>query len=186
MENGHKEKPIINIQSIKTAIAATLCALIYIALGRNPTFASIGAIFAVGSNMENSKLSGGNRFVGTVIGGLLGIALFRIYIIFHPEGGKNDLLMAVLLFVGVLLLISLSIVCKWPGAVQAGGVVLCIMLYSTPVENYVHYAFNRMLDTFFGVCMGVGISYLIQPGRLRPLMKLLNIRAKEKIGSAVE
>ena len=76
-------------RNIKTALAATLCALLYFLVGRNPTFACIGAIFGVGSDMDNSRLNGGNRFFGTIIGGLLGMLLFRLYIIFYPDGSKH-------------------------------------------------------------------------------------------------
>ena len=62
-------------RNVKTALSASLCALIYYFLGRNPAFACIGAIFGMGADMEHSRLHGGNRLFGTIIGGLLGIAL---------------------------------------------------------------------------------------------------------------
>ena len=74
----------IGQRNVKTALAATLCAALYFMVGQNPTFACIGAIFGMGSDMENSKLNGGNRFWGTIIGGFLGMLLFRIYICFYP------------------------------------------------------------------------------------------------------
>ena len=76
----------VGMRNIKTAIAATLCALIYLPLHRNPTFACIGAIFGMGSDTEDSKLNGGNRLFGTIIGGVLGMLLYRVYIIFYPDG----------------------------------------------------------------------------------------------------
>lgn len=151
----------IGMRSFKTALAAVLCALIYIPLDENPTFACIGAIFGLGNSYENSKLNGGNRFIGSVIGGLLGMFLFRVYIIFHPEGSNNDLLMAALLFVGILMLITLSRICRWPGAVQAGGVVLCIILYNTPTETFVSYALNRIFDTGIGVLVAIVVNALL-------------------------
>ena len=72
-------------QNIKTALAATLVALLYLLVDRNPTFACIGAIFGTGSSMSNSRLNGGNRFFGTIIGGVLGMILVRLYIVFHPD-----------------------------------------------------------------------------------------------------
>ena len=52
--------PKIGMRNIKTALAAALCALIYYFLDRSPAFACIGAIFGMGSDLENSKLHGGN------------------------------------------------------------------------------------------------------------------------------
>ena len=92
--------PRVGMRNIKTATAAALCALVYFFLDRSPAFACIGAIFGMGSDLENSRLHGGNRLFGTLIGGLLGMALFRVYLIFYPNGG-HSLLLVPLVFVGV-------------------------------------------------------------------------------------
>ena len=145
------------MRNLKTAFAATLCALLYLPFGRNPTFACIGAIFGMGSDMSNSKLSGGNRLFGTIIGGCVGMCMFRIYICFYPDGGTTLGLMP-FLFVGVIILILISTGFKWPGAIQPGGVVLCIVLFNTPVESYVTYSLARILDTGIGVLVGLVVN----------------------------
>ena len=154
--------PKIGMRNIKTALAAALCALIYYFLDRSPAFACIGAIFGMGSDLENSKLHGGNRLFGTVIGGLLGMALFRIYLIFYPNGG-HTLLLVPLVFVGTVALILLCQI-FWVGGVQPGGVVLCIILFSTPVESYVTYALNRIFDTGIGVIMALVVNSVFPGG----------------------
>lgn len=152
-------------RNFKTALAATLCALVYFFVGRNPTFACIGAIFGLGSDMDNSRLNGGNRFFGTIFGGLLGMLLFRLYIIFYPDGSKHPL-MLLFLFIGVVALILVSQWFRWPGAVQPGGVVLCIILFNTPVDTYISYSLDRMLDTGIGVAMALLVNYLLPRERL--------------------
>ena len=154
--------PGVGMRNIKTAIAASLCALVYYYIGRSPAFACIGAIFGMGSDMEDARKNGGNRLFGTLIGGLLGMALFRIYLIFVPDG-SHSLLLVPLTFIGTVLLILL---CQmfWVGGVQAGGEVLCILLFNTPVNAYVSYALNRILDTAVGVLVALTISYLFPRG----------------------
>ena len=155
--------PKVGMRNIKTSLAAAICALIYAFFpDRSPAFACIGAIFGMGSDLENSKLNGGNRFFGTIIGGLIGIVLFRFYLIFYPEGGHH-LLLVPLTFVGTMILIVL---CQmfWVGGVQPGGVVLCIVLFNTPVDTYVSYAFNRMFDTGVGVLVALIINSLFLGG----------------------
>ena len=154
----------IGMRNIKTAFAATLCALIYLLINRNPTFACIGAVFGMGGDLGQSKLSGGNRLFGTIIGGLIGMGLFRIYIIFHPEGGFKPL-MLLLLFAGVVVMILISTAVKWPGAIQPGGVMLCIILFNTPVESYIAYSLNRILDTAIGVIIALLINFLLPQER---------------------
>lgn len=83
---------------------------------RNPTFACIGAIFGMGSSFMQSRLHGGNRFFGTMVGGFIGMGLFAIYMELFPDG-SNAWVLIPLTFVGVIILILL---CQhiWVGGVQ--------------------------------------------------------------------
>lgn len=155
--------PRIGMRNVKTSVAVAICALIYAFFPtRSPAFACIGAIFGMGSDLQNSKLHGGNRFFGTIIGGVIGIVLFRIYLIFYPQGGHTWLLVP-LSFVGTMILIVL---CQmfWVGGVQPGGVVMCIVLFNTPVENYIPYALNRMFDTGVGVIVALLVNSFFPGG----------------------
>lgn len=160
----------VGMRNVKTALSATLCALLYLPFNRNPTFACIGAIFGMGNDMGHSWLNGGNRLFGTIIGGFLGMGLFHIYIQFFPDGGTNLALMPYL-FVGVIVLILASQFFKWPGAIQPGGVVLCIILFNTPVDTYVSYSLNRMFDTGVGVMISLLINFILPRERV---LKILN------------
>lgn len=179
MDKSVRKRPLhIGQQNIKSAIAATLTALLYLLVGRNPTFACIGAIFGTGSSMEMSKLHGGNRFFGTIFGGLLGMGLFRLYLVFRPDGEPTPLLLA-FLFVGVIVLILVSRF-FWVGGVQPGGVVLCILLYNTPVETYVSYSINRIIDTGIGVAIALCISWLLPRHRMYKILEFLHLRKKSE------
>ena len=166
-------------RNVKSAMAATLTALIYFIIGRNPTFACIGAIFGMGSDMDNSRLNGGNRFFGTIIGGVLGMLLFRLYICFYPEGGYSFLLL-VLLFIGVVILIVASQVFHGPGAVQPGGVVLCIILFNTPVDTYISYSVWRMIDTGIGVAVALWLNWVLPRERFTRILEAAHLRRKGK------
>lgn len=168
----------VGLRNFKTALSASLCALIYFFIDRNPTFACIGAVFGMGSTMEDSKLHGGNRLFGTVIGGLLGILLFHIYLSFFPDG-ENRFLLIPFLFIGVMVLILLS-QAFWVGAVQPGSVVLCIVLFNTPVDTYVSYSLNRMADTAVGVVISLLINYLLPRERLVRWLEMLKLRRPKK------
>ena len=154
--------PGVGMRNVKTALAAAFCALAYYFVGRSPAFACIGAIFGMGSDMEDSRKNGGNRLFGTLIGGLLGMLLFRICLIFKPDGAYT-LWLVPLTFIGTVILIVL---CQmvWVGGVQPGGVVLCILLFNTPVESYVSYALYRILDTTIGVLVAWAVSYVFPRG----------------------
>lgn len=154
--------PGVGMRNVKTALAAAFCAFIYYFFDRSPAFACIGAIFGMGSDMEDSRKNGGNRLFGTLIGGLLGMMLFRLYLFMEPTG-KYTLWLVPLTFVGTVILIVL---CQmfWVGGVQPGGVVLCILLFNTPVDTYISYALYRILDTTIGVLVAWAVSYIFPRG----------------------
>lgn len=162
MEKKEHRLPGIGMRNIKTAIAAALCAFVYYFLDRSPAFACIGAIFGMGGDLAQSKQHGGNRLFGTLIGGLLGMALFWVYIQFYPQAGPSLFLVA-LTFVGVVALIWLCQI-FWLGGIQPGGVVLCIILFNTPVETYVSYALNRIFDTAVGVVVALIVNSIFPGG----------------------
>ena len=62
-EPVHAPFPGLGLRSLKTAFATTLIALLYYLCNRNPTFACIGVLFGLGSNMRASRLTGVNRLV---------------------------------------------------------------------------------------------------------------------------
>ena len=158
----HHILPKVGLRNIKTALAASLCALVYYFLDRSPAFACIGAIFGMGGSYEQSRLHGGNRFFGTLVGGFIGMGLFAFYMHLFPDG-SNRWFLVPLTFIGVVVLIVL---CQyiWVGGVQPGGVVLCILLFNTPVESYVSYALYRILDTTIGVLVAWAVSYVFPRG----------------------
>lgn len=167
----------IGQRNFKTAFAATLCAAIYMIFDANPTFACIGAIFGLGSDMENSKLNGGNRLFGTIFGGLLGMALFKIYLLFYPDGHARPLIL-LFIFVGIIFLVKISLFLKWPGAIPPGGVVLCIILYNTPVDTFVTYSLHRIADTAIGVAVALLVNYLMP--RERTTKMLIKLKFKKE------
>ena len=143
-------------RTIKTAVTAMLVAMVYCLLDRNPAFACIGVIFGMGMDIPDSIKNGGNRLFGTLIGGLLSIVVFWIYLRFYPQGG-HSMLLAVLL---------------------GAATVVLIVLFSTPVETYVSYALNRILDTALGVIAAWLVNYFLPRARVVALWE----RFKKCIG----
>ena len=85
-----------------------------------------------------------------------------------------------LLFVGVILLVLICQFFLVPGAIQAGGVVLCIIMFNTPVDQYISYPLNRIFDTAIGVIIGIIVNMLISRERVDRVRKFLKLRKKNK------
>ena len=169
-------RPRVGLRNIKTALAAALCALVYYFFDRSPAFACNGAIFGMGSDFGTSKLHGGIRFFGTLVGGFIGMGLFAIYAALFPDGSNRWFLIP-LTFVGVVVLI---VACQyiWVGGIQPGGVVLCIILFNTPMDTYISYALNRIFDTGVGVLAALLVNSMLPGGFTFPWME----RLYEKMG----
>ena len=172
MEKNHSPYHI-GLRNVNTAFAATLCALLYYPTGHNPTFACIGAIFGMGSDMNSSMFSGFTRLFGTIFGGFIGIFLYSIYLLCYPDGSTHFLLF-VLLFIGVNILIIFGMVFEWPNTIQPGGVVLCIVLLNTEPSTYVTYSAARIADTAVGVLVALAINLLLPRERVDKWSKALH------------
>ena len=165
----------IGLRNIKTALAAALCALVYYFFDRSPAFACIGAVFGLGHDMESSKLHGGNRLFGTIIGGVIGMALFWVYLFFYPDG-RYTMWLVLLVFIGVVLLIMFCQI-LWVGGVQPGSVVLFILLFNTPADSYISYALDRIFDTGVGVVVSLFINRFFPRERVEYYLSRLWFRS---------
>lgn len=161
-ETKNKKKfPKLGLRSIKTAISTTICAALYILIDRNSTFACIGAVFGMESSSESPWKSGGNRFIGTIIGGCLGMLFFYL-----QQQTPGKLIQIFYLLIGITCLIILSQFLGYPGAIQGGAVVFYIVMLNTPHDQYISYALNRMIDTGVGVFISVVINVLLSRQKL--------------------
>lgn len=146
----------LGMRSLKTAISATLCAIVYMLIDRNATFACIGAVFGMESATSTKPwITGGNRFIGTVVGGIVGVMVFYIH---HTY--PNMYLQVILLFVGIIIVILINLPIGVPGAIQGASVVFNIIMLNMPESKTISYAINRMMDTGFGVAMSVFINVI--------------------------
>lgn len=160
-EKKARRLPRPGLRTAKTALSTTLCAVLYLLIDRNPTFACIGAVFGMDSAGEHPWKTGGNRLAGTVLGGFLGMGLF--YVQQQLPGRFTGIL---LLLLGIVLLISVSQFFGCPGAIQGGAVVFFIVMLNTPPDAYVSYALNRIVDTAVGVVISVGINVFFSRERI--------------------
>jgi len=87
--------------------------------------------------------------------------------------------MLLFLFAGVVVLIICSQLFNWPGAVQPGGVVLCIILFNTPVDTYISYSLARMADTGVGVAIALLVNWLLPRQRVIQWLEAAHMRRRK-------
>lgn len=147
--------PKVGGRMIKTIISATLIAVIYQIIGRNACFACIGAVYGMGNVFRGGLQSGGNRFIGTLIGGLFAIPFYWL-INFGPWPVPSW----IYLCIGLFLVLYVSAMFGAHGAIQPGTVVFFVVIYTVTESRFVAYTLARILDTGIGVLMSLLISKL--------------------------
>ena len=156
----HKKRSFLHFQrvggrTLKTVISATLVAMVYGLLGRNPCFACIGAVYGMGNVFAGGLQSGGNRFLGTVIGGLFAIPFYWLmYFSGFPVPQW------VWYMIGLFLVLYVSQIFGANGAIQPGTVVFFVVLATVSTERFVSYTIARIIDTGIGVLVSLGISWI--------------------------
>ncbi|MBR4991608.1 MAG: FUSC family protein [Clostridia bacterium] len=158
----------VGMRTIKTVISATLVAIVYglindyTPLTVNPCFACIGAVFGMGNVWRGGLQSGGNRFVGTLIGGLV---VIPVYWLTHLSGFPVPEWIWVA--VGLFLVLIAHQIFGAHGAIQPGAVVFFVVLDTVIPERYISYTIARIIDTGIGVAVSLAINK-IWPSPLEP------------------
>ena len=140
---------------VKTAIAATLVRVLYLFVltDRNPCFACIGAVFGMGEEIIDGRITGGNRFYGTLLGGLTVLAVYPIYYGVHTVWAE-----VLVLPLGLLIILLGGHLVRRTGIIQPASVVYYVVIFTVAAEKFTSYTVARMIDTGIGVAISIGLN----------------------------
>lgn len=151
-----RKKPFsLGMRAVKTLVSAGLITFLYALIGRNPCFACIGAVFGMGPQLKAGLKNGGNRVIGSIIGGVVAVLLYPLY-----RDGALGISGGVYLTLGLAVILIISQLLGADGGIQPGVVVFYVVLLTVPETRYVRYAIDRIIDTAIGVALSVGINAL--------------------------
>ena len=155
------KSPRIRARMWRTALAVLITAVVYEYLlsERNPCFALIGAVYAVGSQFEEGFHNGINRVIGTLVGGLLVIPFYELYT--SQPFGIPDWIWIVS---GLCLVIWCNFALGADSAIQPGSVMYCVVIYTVGTERVIPYTIARILDTGCGVLITL-LLYVLWPSK---------------------
>ena len=150
----------LGMRTTKTALAVFLCILFFHVSNRGlPMIAALSAVFSLRQDLTTTVSFGRSRIIGNTLGGLLGIFYFFVKNYFH-----NDFLVE--LFLLPLLVIFVIVVSDGidnnSGIISAISTLLLISL-SIPQGESSLYAIQRVLDTFIGTFIAIGINFFLRP-----------------------
>lgn len=153
----------LGMRTIKSALAVFLCILFFHVTNRGlPMIAALSAVFSLRQDLTTTVSFGRSRIIGNTIGGFLAILYFLVKHFFH-----NDFLVE--LFLLPLLVIIVIVVSDGinnnSGIISAIATLLLIALSIPQGESYL-YAIQRVLDTFIGTFIAIGINFFLRPPEL--------------------
>ena len=149
--------PKVGMRIYKTLASVLIVTLAYEFLldNRNPCFACIGAVFGMGNVWKGGLHSGGNRFIGTLIGGLV---VIPVYWLTHLSGLPVPEWIWVAL--GLFLVLYAHQMFGANSAIQPGAVVFFVVMDTVIPERYISYTIARIIDTGLGVLVSLVINHI--------------------------
>ena len=151
----------IGMRTIKTGIAVAIGLFIAELLGLNsPLFVGIGAISTMQASVSQSFVMGKNRIFATVMGALVAIIIEFLF-------PKN----VIFLGLGIIIIIQILNILGWKNSVSLAAIVFIAISLSADVD-IISSAFNRVLDTFIGIIVGVLVNYFIATPNIDKLFNL--------------
>lgn len=155
------KSPRLTERMWRTALVVIITSIIYeYALGgRNPCFALIGAVYGVGSQLEEGFHNGINRVIGTLVGGLLVIPFHGLY-----TGEPFGIPDWIWLVAGLSLVLWCNFALGADSAIQPGIVIYFVVMFTVGKERVFLYTIARILDTGAGVLIALAL-YILHPSR---------------------
>ena len=154
--------PAIGKRVYKTCLSALIVALFYhyVLGGRNPCFACIGAVYGMGSSFKEGFQHGFNRFVGTLLGGLLVIPFY--WLCLNAPQVIPWIPVEFYMVAGLFCVMALNLAFGATSAIQPGTVVYFVVMYTQPENSYVSYTIARIIDTGVGAMVSLGLSFVFR------------------------
>lgn len=154
----------VGMRIIKTVIAVFICGLIGWLRDRDGLnfFSMIAAVICIQKSTEATIKNSFNRFAGTAIGGVFGVAVLFMETKLHTQQFMPLYLLILALLLIPIILVTLAI--HKPSVSSFTCIVfLGVTVYHVSDSNPYTYAVNRLLDTVIGVIVALIIN-LALPG----------------------
>lgn len=162
-----KNIPPIGQRIIKSSCAVALCMIIYyirsmLPIGNGiPFYSALAALWCMQPYDKTTKDNAGQRSFGTITGAVFGLAFLNIL---HFMSITNQIVVYLLASAMIIPVIYFTVLTQKRNASFFSCVVfLSIALTHSFDDDPYIFVFNRVLDTFIGIVVGIGINDLHIP-----------------------
>lgn len=152
----------LGMRTLKTSLAVVLCLLFnHFTNFGSPMVTSVSAVFAMRENITSAFTFGKSRILGNALGG--GAALIFFLVAQHIQRTFLLQLIAVPLFIIFIIVLS-DAFGNNAGIVGAIATFLIIALSTSGQKlDTVQFALERVIDTFVGTFIAIGVNAFIKP-----------------------
>lgn len=155
--------PNIGLRTIKTALAVFLCLLFF---PNESFFACLTSVFCVQDTVDNSVNMAINRGLGTILGAIIGL-LFLILCRFFTYEIDIYIIRKLLVYItiasGIIAVIYICNLIKKPGAINISCIAFLAVTTVHAFGEPILYAANRIVETFFGIFIGLLVNKFVLP-----------------------
>jgi uncharacterized membrane protein YgaE (UPF0421/DUF939 family) len=147
----------IGLRAIKTAIAVFFCAVISIFLHHEDLFcSSIAAVICMEQTYAKTVETGINRFVGTIIGGIIGYIALELSVVLP----YHELIRMFALPFCIVVVVYICNTINRKGSVSIGCVVLLVILsrLGQDTTSVFLYVVERVSDTIIGIIVATLVN----------------------------
>ena len=152
-------------RAIKTALSVSLCIFISFVFGREDAFfASIAAMICMQQTYDKTFKVGLNRFIGTLLGGIIGYAVLEIICLFPYYSNLLDM------FIAPLCILVMIYICNTTNRKESIiiGCIVLVSIVASPEKkpnDSLLYVVNRVIDTTIGIIVAMAINFFGLPNK---------------------
>lgn len=159
--------PPIGLRTIKTGLAVFLCLLLF---PEEPFFACMTSVFCLQNTLKESYKIGFARAYGTVHGAIIGM-FFLLISRFIWETVDSSIVSTIMVYlviaIGIVTVIyTCNIINRHLSIPLACIVFLGITTIHAQTDAF-YYATNRLMETFFGLAIGLMVNTFINPPKYK-------------------
>ena len=150
----------VGMRIIKTVIAVFVCGVLASVRHQSGFYSMIAAVVCVQNSAGKTIESSINRMIGTLIGGVAGVAV--VYLLDLAGILYIELARYAVLSVLLIPIIELCLLIKKPGsAAMACIVFLCVTVNHSIGDTPAIFSIQRLFETLVGVTLACGVDILL-------------------------
>lgn len=147
----------VGMRTLKTSLSVVLVVFISTFTSIDPQIAALSSVFSQRANIGSSFNFGLRRTIAIICGAFASL----IYIFLHKQLPDNFIISPLLAGLGILITIQTCLAIKNPQGVIGASATFLVIIFNIPEENQYAYALLRVLDTFIGAIVAVGVEYFL-------------------------